>query len=210
MSTRNICIDARMIGSSGIGTYLQGLLSGFGKQHIPEFTFTLFGDPAYLPKGPWSVKNVIAPIYSLREQVRIPLELRRQQAALLHAPHYNMPFLAASHTVVTVHDLIHLKFPQHWPSLAARAYARFFFYHVIPNARAILVASQITKRELMDRLSIPEELITVTYPAVDHERFQTPEDLSIEEFKRMGLPPNYLLYIVNLKEFKHIHSLIDA
>ena len=66
------------------------------------------------------------PIYSLREQWVVPRSFRRSKAKLLHLPHYNVPIALASECVVTVHDLIHLKFPRYLKSKLARLYADFF------------------------------------------------------------------------------------
>ena len=205
-----ICIDARMAGASGIGTYLQGLLGALRTMRAAPCSLTLLGDPAILPEGPWTIHKMRTPIYSLREQWRVPRAARHAGADLLHSPHYNMPRLFASRTVVTVHDMIHLKFPQFWPSRAARLYAYFFFHHVVPKARAILTVSEHTKRDLMETLAIPGDRITVTYPGVDHDRFRTPDTAVQEEFNRLNLPPEYLLYVGNLKEFKNVPRLVEA
>jgi glycosyltransferase involved in cell wall biosynthesis len=206
----SVCIDARMIGASGIGTYLQGLLGILQTRKEMPISVSLLGDSAVLPKGPWSIHEMKVPIYSIREQVQIPRAVDKTGAALLHSPHYNMPLLMTSRTVVTVHDLIHLKFPQFWPSVAARAYARFFFQHVVPKARRILTDSENTKKDLIEMCGIPENRITVIYLAVSHERFRKADSATLAEFKRLGLPKDYLLYVGNLKEFKNVERLLEA
>jgi alpha-1,3-rhamnosyl/mannosyltransferase len=205
-----VCIDARMAGSSGIGTYLQGLFGALRNIRTEVCALTLLGNPEILPEGPWRVRPMTSPIYSLREQWSVPCAARQVGADLLHSPHYNMPCLIASHTVVTVHDMIHLKFPQFWPSRAAQLYAHFFFHHVVSKARAILTVSEHTKRDLMETLAIPGNRITVTYPGVDHARFLTPDVATRGEFDRLNLPSEYLLYVGNLKEFKNVPRLVEA
>ncbi len=208
--SKTIVIDVRMLGYSGIGTYLQGLLKGLRSKTGASPSLCLLGDPSKIPAGPWSVRAASSRIYSLKEQWEIPHAFKQLGADLLHAPHYNMPVLMASRTIVTVHDLIHLKFPQLWPSPLARAYANFFFYHVVPKAKAILAVSENTKRDLMDMLSIPADRITVTYNAVDHERFRKKDPACSTELSELGLPKDYLLYIGNLKEFKNVQRLVEA
>jgi len=210
VTLNRICIDARMVNASGIGTYLQGLLAGIRESDSAHFSFVLLGNPGLLPSGPWSVTAMSSPIYSWREQLRIPLAVRRANAALLHSPHYNMPVLMASKTIVTVHDLIHLKFPQYWPSRLAQAYAHFFFHHVVTRAKAILTVSENTKRDLVEMLSIPEARITVAYNAVSQDRFSHLEPSDLAAFHRLNLPKDYLLYVGNLKEFKNVPRLLDA
>src|SRR5258707_100542 len=113
-----LCLDVRMLHSSGIGTYLQGLLGGLKKANSSRMALCLLGNTRQLPKGPWSVADVRSRIYTVREQLEIPRVVKRRGGHLLHTPHYNLPLSIASRTVVTVHDLIHLKFPHYWPSLA--------------------------------------------------------------------------------------------
>ena len=210
MTPFRIAIDARMINASGIGTYLQGLLEGIQSQSRPDFSFKLLGDLKRLPSGPWTTRAACSKIYSLAEQLEIPWAARGEKATLVHAPHYNMPCLLASRTVVTVHDVIHLKFPQYWPSVAARAYARFFFSRVIPKARVILTVSENTKRDLVEMLAIPAERIIVTYPAISHVRFQSPDPGLLPEFEALSLPHPYLLYVGNLKQFKNVERLVNV
>jgi hypothetical protein len=51
--------------------------------------------------------------YSISEQFRIPLALKREGVTLFHAPHYVLPPLVPCRSVVTIHDCIHLMFPQY-------------------------------------------------------------------------------------------------
>jgi len=210
MKESGIAIDARMYQSSGIGTYLRGLIQGLQNLDTTEFPIRLLGNPAILPQSGWPIANAHSSIYSVREQFEIPYKLHKTKTKWLHSVHYNMPLLNPSHTVVTVHDLIHLKFPQYWPSPIARAYAHFFFFHIIPRAGAILTVSEHTKRDLIELLAIPAERITVTYNAVDHNRFATRDAQGRSALDRMGLPKDYFLYIGNLKEFKNVQRLVES
>src|SRR6476646_11803204 len=62
--------------------------------------------------------------YSLSEQIRIPQALKRERVDLFHATHYVLPPLVRCPSVVTIHDCIHLMFPQYLPSRLALTYAR--------------------------------------------------------------------------------------
>ena len=54
----------------------------------------------------------------------MPLDLRRERVDLFHAPHYVLPPLTPCRSVVTIHDCIHLRFPQYLPNRLGYAYAR--------------------------------------------------------------------------------------
>ena len=45
----------------------------------------------------------------------IPWALKREGVTLFHAPHYVLPPLVRCRSVVTIHDCIHLMFPQYLP-----------------------------------------------------------------------------------------------
>ena len=65
-----------------------------------------------------------SPNYSIREQIHVPWVLRRERPDVYHAPHYVLPPAVRCRSVVTIHDCIHLMFPQYLPNRAAYAYAR--------------------------------------------------------------------------------------
>jgi glycosyltransferase involved in cell wall biosynthesis len=207
-SEPHILIDARMIQASGIGTYLRGLLSALPRAAGTEGRFTVIAPPGELLD--WPRIEVDAPIYTLREQFAVAAALRRSGAPLLHAPHYNLPVAAAARTVVTVHDLIHLLFPQFLPSRLALAYARFFLLRIVPRAAAVLTVSEHSRNDLVRRLRIPEKKITVTPPGVSAEFHPRPLEELETALAGHGLRPGYLLYLGNLKEFKNVPLLVEV
>ena len=105
----SIVVDARMIASSGVGTYLRNTLSRI-IQARPSWHFTLLGDREQLtdlgsPEALVDIKDAGAPVYSLREQLDFArFGLRR--ADLFWSPHYNIPLTRTSRLVVTVHDVM--------------------------------------------------------------------------------------------------------
>lgn len=199
-----------MIRSSGIGTYLRGLLSGLQQILPADITFSLLGDPDSLPPGPWDVHPASSGIYSIREQVEIPLALRAMKSALFHASHYNVPIVLASRSVVTVHDIIHLKFPELLRSPLERAYAKFYFHRIIPRTRRILTVSENSRRDLIELVHIPPERVTVAYPAVSNEFRPLTLRQARTVLDPLGLPSDYLLYVGNIKESKNTAFLLEA
>jgi alpha-1,3-rhamnosyl/mannosyltransferase len=211
MTSPIIAMDIRMSYASGIGTYLRGLVPALRQlQSKSEELVFIEGKKKSTLAGQSRSVHVSAPMYSLREQILIPKASRALSAALLHSPHYNIPLMMAGQCVVTVHDLIHLKFPQFLRSPLAKAYAHFFFRHVIPRTRAILTVSEHTKKDLVEWLKIPARQITVAYPGVpDSFQLQSP-DVITKTLKTFGLTKDYFLFVGNLKEFKNVQFLIKT
>ena len=196
-----IGFDARMIHHSGIGTYSRELLKLLTQKQ--DLDFTLFGDLVKLSNYP--AKKVYAPfpIYSAREQLFFPLLLNKNPVQLLHVPHYNAPLGTSTKLVVTVHDIIHLKFP---PSRLAYIYARGMIEAVCKKAKKIITVSNHAKEDLINVLGIKENKIKVVYNAVSPVFSES--NGSDQKFKeKYG---DYALYVGNLKSFKNVLRLIQA
>src|SRR5437762_7731715 len=86
--------------------------------------------------------------YSLAEQIRIPRALKREKVDLFHAPHYVLPPLVRCPSVVTIHDCIHLMFPQYLPNRWALAYARTSISLAAKRATRVLTVSESSKRDI--------------------------------------------------------------
>ena len=114
-----IAIDVRKWNDYGIGTYVRNLVRHLARLDH-ETTYLLFCNQADEPTLRDLAENFVPVVdgsarYGLREHLSIPLKLRRLGADLLHSPHYVRPLLCTVPTVVTIHDCIHLLFPQYLP-----------------------------------------------------------------------------------------------
>ena len=119
-----IGIDARKLHDFGIGTYIRNLLRNWrGSTRRPSSCCC--AGPRTARASRRSARN-FRPVPErgrattrIAEQVRIPLALRRERVDLFHAPHYVLPPLVPCRSVVTIHDCIHLMFPQYLPNRLA-------------------------------------------------------------------------------------------
>ena len=149
--------------------------------------------------------------YSVGEQFRIPLSLVRERAHLLHEPHYILPPATRCRTVVTIHDCIHLMFPQYLPGSLAHAYARASMWSAARLSDRILTVSEASKRDILRFYDIPEEKVDVIYNAIDERFLQPPSEEQIDRMRqRYQLDHPFLLYVGNIKPHKNLDRLIDA
>ena len=123
-----IAIDARKLRDFGIGTYVRNLVRGLARAGGDD-TYVLLchpGDTGFVRDlGPRFETLVdAAGNYTVREQFSVPWALHRARADLFHAPHYVVSPLTPCPFVVTIHDCIHLRFPQYLPNRGAYYYAR--------------------------------------------------------------------------------------
>ena len=210
-----VAIDARKLHDYGIGTYLRNLLHHLARlDRATDYVLLCRRghDAEGVPLGDnFRVVTERAPNYSVREQLSVPLALGRARAELFHAPHYVLPPLTPCRAIVTIHDCIHLRFPQYLPSRLAHAYARAQIWTAIRRASRILTVSQASKEDLLRFFDVPEERIAVIPNAID-ERFRVPpsEEEMVRVRERYQLPRRFIMYAGNVKPHKNLERLIDA
>jgi glycosyltransferase involved in cell wall biosynthesis len=210
-----IAIDVRKINDFGIGTYLRNLV-----RHLPrfdsrnEYYLLCYPQDAELLRSLSAAHRhhfVSAPNYSLSEHWSIPLALRRIDADLFHAPHYVLPALVPCPSVVTVHDVIHLLFPQYLPSQFAVRYARTMIGSAVRRARLVMTVSQASKRDLLGFFDVDESKIVVIPNGIDPAMTR---ELTREEIERVRsrfqLTGRNALFVGNIKPHKNVERLIAA
>jgi glycosyltransferase involved in cell wall biosynthesis len=213
--TARIAIDARKLHDFGIGTYVRNLLKQLARiDHETEYVLLCRpDDTAVVNELGVNFRAVAegAGNYSLTEQFHIPLVLRREHVDLFHAPHYVLPPLVQCRSVVTIHDVIHLLFPQYLANRLAYAYARASLWAAARRADRILTVSETSKNDILRWFKVPAEKITVIYNAID-ERFNVrPSDEQMQRVReRYQLDQRFVLYVGNIKPHKNLERLIEA
>jgi glycosyltransferase involved in cell wall biosynthesis len=210
-----IGIDARKLHDFGIGTYIRNLLQQLARiDQVTEYVVLCreSDTDAIRQVGP-NFQAVVesAPHYSVSEQVRVPIALRRERVELFHAPHYVLPPLVHCRSVVTIHDCIHLMFPQYLPGRLAHAYARTTIWAATRRADRILTVSEASKSDILRCFNIPADKIIVTYNAIDPLFLTEPQDEDVARTReRYQLVNPFVLYAGNIKPHKNLERLIDA
>jgi glycosyltransferase involved in cell wall biosynthesis len=210
-----IAIDARKLGDFGIGTYIRNLLIELGRRdHDTEFVVICRAgapdDGVSLERNFRRVDERARP-YSVREQVRIPYVLLRERVDLVHEPHYVLPPAIRCRSVVTIHDCIHLMFPQYLPNRMASLYARAAMWSATRQASRILTVSEASRHDILRFFDVPPDKVQVVYNAID-ERFLTPPDAATMDQvrQRFQLDRPFVLYVGNIKPHKNVQRLIEA
>jgi glycosyltransferase involved in cell wall biosynthesis len=210
-----IAIDARKLRDFGIGTYLRNILIELSRLDR-ETEYVVLCRPDDVESGDVLGRNFrmvqepAAP-YSLAEQFRIPLVLAREHVDLVHEPHYVLPPLLRCRSVVTIHDCIHLMFPEYLPNKLAYVYAKSSMWAASRKADRILTVSEASKRDILRFFNVRPEKVAVIYNAID-ERFLAPADPARMDLvrQRYQLDDPFVLYVGNIKPHKNLERLIDA
>ena len=210
-----IAIDARKLRDFGIGTYVRNLLRHLGRiDRTTEYVVLCHEEdrPQVLQVGE-NFRPLLdtSPGYSLREQVSVPLDLRRARADLFHAPHYVLPPLTPCPSVVTIHDCIHLRFPQYLPHRLGYTYARGSLWVATHRSSRVITVSEASKRDILNYFDIPESKIDVIPNAIDERFWEMPDPEEIERVReRFQLQDPFILYAGNIKPHKNVERLIEA
>ena len=210
-----IAIDARKLHDFGIGTYIRNLLRHLSRiDRENEYVLLCHqSDMAVAGTLGENFRTVLEPAanYSVSEQFHIPLVLMREKPDVFHAPHYVLPVAVRSRSVVTIHDCIHLMFPQYLPNRAAYAYARGAMWSAARKSDRILTVSEASKRDILHFFNVPPDKIVVVYNGID-ERFwiqPSPEEIARVR-ERFQLDHGFVLYAGTIKPHKNLVRLIEA
>ena len=210
-----IAIDARKLHDFGIGTYIRNVLIGLARlDHHTDYVVLCRpadADAVQDLGANFRAVSETARPYSLAEQVWIPLSLVRERVHLLHEPHYVLPPATRCRSVVTIHDCIHLMFPQYLPGRLAHLYARTSMWSAVHKSDRILTVSEASKRDILRFFDVPPEKVVVIYNAIDERFLASPDEERMDLIRqRYQLDHPFLLYVGNIKPHKNLERLIDA
>jgi len=214
-----IGIDARFYGSlgKGLGRYTERLIT-YLEQIATKDEFVVFlrqeNWEHYTPANSRFTKQLADyRWYGFAEQHQMPRLIRRAGIDLMHYPHFNVPILAPTPFIVTIHDLILTHFPTrrattlgpltYW--MKQLAY-RVTLSRAVSRAAHILTVSNFTKQDIQQYFGYDPKKITVTYEAVDALPVPTTDDAALVH--GAGIAGRYVLYVGNAYPHKNLEQFI--
>ncbi len=133
--------------------------------------------------------------WRLWEQIRLPWQARRDRVSLLHCPAQTAPYWKPVPTVVTIHDLIPLRFDEGWSARRVHRLRRNIA-RSLRDAAAIITVSDYSRRDLL--AEFPEagkQTIERIYWAPETSSRLLPDDAQIRHTcKRYGVRPGHFLF----------------
>lgn len=204
-----LVIDARLVGHSGIGTYLRETLPRvvprLAAWHPRVLTgaanfralFELVGRDADIDA--WEV----APL-SVADLMAVPHGVGPHD--LLWTPHFNVPLRSACALAVTLHDLMPLTAPAlagYGRSLPVRAWLRA----IRDRARVVFCVSEFTRGEALRLSQLDPARVHVTPLGVDHAWFAA-EDAAPRAPDPAAAPS--MIFVGLLKPHKNVLRLLRA
>lgn len=203
-----LCIDARMLYASGIGTFLKNLIPFFDKTNT---TLLIRKQDRALCPVDYQTIECSSSIYSVKEQIELPCKV--PSCNLFWSPHYNIPLLpvAAKHRVVTIHDVAHLTFKSSQTWLQNK-YARFMLEQAVKKSDLVVTVSTFSQQEIARHLSVDPKKIEVVLEGVNTTKFKVKAQTTALAalIRKYHLPKEFLLFVGNLKPHKNLKLLIEC
>lgn len=124
---------------------------------------------------------------------------------------HNLTMLAKSTRVVTIHDVIPLVFPEHFPPGIRGQINLYLQKLALKNTSAVICDSQTSKKDIIEKLSYPADKIHVVYLAPG-KGFRKMNDSKILDkvSKKYSLPQKFVLYVGDVNWNKNLLNLLKA
>ncbi|MCJ7827903.1 glycosyltransferase family 4 protein [Patescibacteria group bacterium] len=217
-----IGIDARFWGleNTGIGRYVMELVGELVRLDNKNEYF-IFLRQNYFDQLTFDsprVTKVLAdlPHYSFAEQWGLPRLVRLAKVDLMHYPHFNVPLLAKTPFVMTIHDLI--KHQSRGLKTTTRGQGVYFVKHLayrllvyfsIRKAQKIIVPSQWWLKELVGRYRFCKGKVVVVSEGVA-PALKTNANKTAQALRKYRLSQPFLLYVGNLYPHKNVELAVRA
>jgi glycosyltransferase involved in cell wall biosynthesis len=209
-----IGIDARLLfyQTAGIGQYVLGLTQAMAELD-GEDEFVLFQsrkDHNRLVTAPNFHRRVLwTPSHHRFETTALSAELFPHYLDLFHSPDFIPPSHLRYPSVITVHDLAFLLYPDFLTPKSARYYGQVD--GAARRARHIIAVSESTKRDVMRLLGVPEDKVTVIHEAA-HPTFRELDHVEARRqvSKRYGLTDDFILFVSTIEPRKNLPTLLKA
>lgn len=198
-----LAIDCRMLGSGGIGTYLQSLLPFFIKNHQCVLLLKSKDIDSY--KDFPNTKTLICdiPTFSIKELFSFPKDLLNEINCcdVYYSPYCNIPGGIKVPVYTTIHDVVFLDVKGLSGKIGTFA-RKWFYQHAANKSKAIFTVSQFSKERIEYHLHTHKKPVIVTYNAVPHW-FKDGIEKNITKTET-------ILFVGNIKKHKGLHTLVEA
>ncbi len=207
----------------GLGNYSRGIIEGLyhytGHQlvlYTPNYkdkraNFWLENFPKLQVKTPQGL--ITKNFQSYWRSFSLGNELKNDHLDIYHGLSHELPKLPKNRNfkaVVTIHDLIFLRYPEYFPKLDRVVYLKKFKYSC-ENSDLVIAICEQTKSDLINYLNVPEEKIKIHYQSASPVFYNTKTVEELNHFKsNHQLNRPYILSVGAFEERKNQKGAIKA
>jgi len=205
---------------TGLGHYSRTLIQSLSAFH-PEHQYYLFNPrPGKLFQLKGENLHEVLPagffnqlFSSAWRSSWVKKDLKRLHIDLYHGLSHEIPVgirKTGIKSVVTIHDLIHERYPEQYNAIDVKIYTKKFRY-ACEHADKVIAISEQTKRDIIAFYKTPEEKINVCYQSCNPafgEIVSEKEKVAVK--REFDLPDQFFLYVGSIIERKNLLNICKA
>jgi len=212
---------ANDIQKTGVGNYAFFVIEEIKKLKIKDLRFVLYtreplcGELAKLPEN-WTVKVLRWAPKWLWTQVRLSWEMLWRAPDVLFVPAHVFPIIHPKKTVMTIHDVAALKFPESY-GWFERWYSVWSARYAVRKLWRVIAPSESVRRELIENFKMQNAECKISVVKHGFDRRYEMRDSGDKEINRdseivrkYNIEKPYLLSIGRLEEKKNTVRIIQA
>ena len=200
---------------TGVGNYVRGSLAGLAEAAAGRHEILAFAPTSLAGRN--AIQQALVGIDVELKLVPLPFSQRWRDAwsrlgkpplervvgafDVFHYSDWMYPAQAGGVRATTIHDLVPLRFPD-WVTPKTRAMHGAKYADVARTADLVLVNSEFTGRDVIERLGVPAERVKVAHPGV--------KEVFRPDGERADLGRPYVLTVATLEPRKNLATLVEA
>lgn len=202
-----LAIDCRCIGSSGIGTYIENIVSYLVNDNVHDDQFVLIGNPSHLLSYRDKPRCQIVPClhqsFTLKELLRFPVKAVNQCDAFF-TPNFNLPLGIRIPVFSTIHDVVFFDVDG-LCSPTGKLIRRFFIWRALIVSRHVFTVSQFSCQRIKSLFHYKKD-ITIIHNGISQQLIDYRKKVQKERI----VQGDYIVCLGNLKKYKGVKDLILA
>lgn len=218
-----IGFDAKraLYNKSGLGNYSRNTIHALSK-YKPEWEYFLFNhsDKPIIPSSYADNVRFVSPhnnfykkFGKLWRRSGIPSTIKKNPIDIYHGLSHELPIgieKAGPKTVVTMHDVIFLRYPELF-DFTYRLIFKKKYAHACKVADRIVAITEQTKRDVMEYFNVSGDKIDVVYQDCHQMYHEDVQENKIKEVrKKYNLPQQFILYVGTIEERKNLLAIFEA
>lgn len=207
---------------TGLGNYSRSTISILA-EYYPDNQYILYTPPykdhpehAFAQRNNISIvqpKGLYKNFSSFWRSFGISTYAKQDNVQLFHGLSGELPTGLAKRgirSIVTIHDLIFLRYPEFYKRIDRNIYKKKF-YAACKNSDLIIAISKQTKDDIVNFFGIKEDKIRLVYQGCDPQFYNTcSEEQKQAVIQKYDLPQKYILYVGTIEDRKNLNTIVRA
>jgi glycosyltransferase involved in cell wall biosynthesis len=197
---------------TGVGHYTFEIAQALTRV-APEYHFQFLYPSSFAPVNisgavP-AVRVPVGPVGRHWWSTGLPKYVRREKFDLFHGTNYDVPLWRQCATVLTVHDLSLLLFPEtHEKRSVTRARRRLPM--MLKTADAVIVPTDAIRQEVADYFGVKQQKLFVVHEAPREFFVPVDQEMTVATREKFGIGDEFVLAVGTIEPRKNLQTLIEA